>query len=57
MHIVEQIALQMFTVPSIAENLIEEHNAFDVFSSFFLEQLEEQKIMGGKKNFESLIIK
>ena len=37
----------MFTVPSIAENLIEEYNAFDIFSSFFLEQLEEQKIMGG----------
>jgi hypothetical protein len=38
----------MFTVPSVAENLIEEYNAFAVMTEFFLEQLEEQVIIGGE---------
>lgn len=45
---ITNLSVQMFTVPSIAENLIEEYNAFYAMASFFHEQLEEQKIVGGK---------
>jgi hypothetical protein len=37
----------MFTVPSIAESLIEEFNALDIMAHFFHEQLEEQVMLGG----------
>ena len=49
---ITSLSVQMFTVPSVAENLIEEFDAFTVMASFFLEQLEEQKIVGGKNKLK-----
>ena len=45
---ITNLSVQMFTVPSIAESLIEEFNAVEAMTSFFLEQLEEQVIAGGQ---------
>ena len=44
---ITSLGVQMFTVPSIAENLIEEYDGFFTMATFFLEQLEDHLIATG----------
>lgn len=50
---ITNLAVQIFTVPSIAENLIYDYDAFHIMASFFHEQLEDQRDLDdGKLHLE-----
>ena len=49
---ITNISVQIFTVPTIAHDLVEFHNSFHVMAEYFLSELNDQKSDGGQLMLE-----
>ena len=50
---ITNLSVQIFTVPTIAHDLIEAHNAFHVMADYFISELNEQKSSEGQLMLEA----